>query len=100
VAKPTAPKRRRFITILGTKVKIKYVVKAMHDDEDDLLDGAFCGESMTIFVSTKSDVNATLLHEACHAALFISGASNLVTAKVEEAVVWAIENSLKDYFKF
>lgn len=92
-------KRRRFIMIMGVKVKIRYMSKMIFDEEDEL-HGAFCAESMTIFISTKSDMHATLVHELGHAVLAISGLTHLLSSKTEEAVVSAIENGLKDFFVF
>jgi hypothetical protein len=84
--------------ILGAKVKIKYVSKEMYNDEQDLLDGAFDASALTIYISTRSDIQATLLHECLHAAIWISGAGNLINHKTEETLVSAIENALKQYF--
>lgn len=92
-------KRRRFIMIMGVKVKIRYMSKMMCEDEDEL-HGAFCSEAMTIYISTKSDIPSTLLHECCHAVLKISGVGNMLSEKTEEAIVSAMEVGLRDYFKF
>lgn len=100
MAKKSKPRRKRFITIFGSKIKIRYIRKLLHDDEGEQLDGAFDSQSMTIFVSTKSDINATIFHESLHAAIYLSGSSALLNEKSEEAVVCAIENGLKGFFYF
>jgi hypothetical protein len=97
VAKLT--KRRRFVDILGVRVKIKYTSKDMYDGDTEL-HGAFCPSTMTIFVSTQSDISATILHEICHGILAISGVGSMINMKTEEAIVSALESGLKDYFKF
>lgn len=93
-------RRKRFILILGVKVKIRYLSNLMCETEDEPLDGAFCAQTMTIFISTKSDIHSTLLHECGHAALAISGVNQMLTNKVEESIVCALESALKDYFVF
>ena len=93
-------KRKRFVMILGVKVRIKYMSKLMCETEDEPLDGAFCASTMTIFISTKSDMHATLLHECGHAFLAISGVNQMLNDKLEESIVCALENALKDYFVF
>jgi hypothetical protein len=99
VAKSSKPRRKRFINILGVKVKIKYTSKVMYDDDTEL-HGCYCHETKTIHVSLHSDVNATILHEILHGILAISGAGNLINMKTEETIVSSIESGLKDYFKF
>lgn len=100
MVKPSKRKRRRrVITILGVKVKIKYTGKVLYDGEDEL-HGSFCGRTMTIHVSKESDMDATLLHEICHSVLEISGTNKLINEKTEEAIVCALEAGLKDYFVF
>lgn len=97
MAKITKPRRPRSVTILGVKVKIKYTSKLMFSGNTEL-HGSFCGETMTIHISNHSDVSATLYHEYMHAVLFLSGVSNLISGKVEEQIVSALESALKDYF--
>lgn len=92
-------KRRRFIMILGVKVKIKYTSKVLYDGDTEL-HGSYFADTHTIHISNHSDVNATLFHECLHAAIQISGVGNLLSAKAEETVVSAIEAGLKDYFLF
>lgn len=100
MAKSLKPRRKRFITILGVKVKIKYVKSLLCEIEDDPLDGAFDAKTMTIFISESSDIKSTILHEALHACLELSGVRSLLSNKVEESIVCALENSLKNYFTF
>jgi len=92
------------VTILGVKVRVRYTSKTMYDDDDDEgdteLHGTFNADKMEIFVSTKSDINSTLLHECVHAALYISGCTQRLSEKDEEAIVMAIEYGLRDYFSF
>ena len=99
MAKHTKPRRKRFINILGVKVKIKYTTKVLYDDDTEL-DGCYCHETKTIFVSLHSDVKSTILHESLHSALAISGCGNLINMKTEETIVQALESALKDFFVF
>lgn len=65
------------------------------------MDGMFVPSTLTIYInSDRPNTKETLLHELIHSAIFLSGAHNLLTTKVEEAVVSSIENALKDYFRF
>lgn len=93
-------RRRRSIDILGTKVKIKYVKELLCEVEDEPLDGAFCPNTMNIYISENADRNGTILHEAIHGCLEISGTNKLISLKVEEAIVSALESGLKPYFVF
>lgn len=99
MVKPSKPRRKRSIDILGVKIKIKYV-KELLCDGDDILHGAFDSDSMTIFISEDSDIKSTILHECAHALLYISGCSQRMTRQNEEACVMAIEYALRDYFVF
>ena len=89
----------RYIMISGVKVNIKYTSKIMYDGDDELY-GAFCPDTMTIHISKRSDIKSTLLHEAVHAVLHISGCAERLTNSAEEAIVTAIEYGLRDYFSF
>jgi len=97
VAKSSKVKPRliRSVDILGHKVRINYVSKVLFDGEDEL-DGSY--SNLVIHVSKDSDIHSTTLHEIFHAVFDISGVGKLVTPKVEEAIVTALENALKDYF--
>lgn len=96
--KPKKQRRPRVVSILGVKVKVRYISKELHDDSDQL-HGAFNADTMEIFISTKSDVSSVLLHEVCHALLYISGCSQRLSEKDEEAIVTAMEYGLRDYFR-
>ena len=102
MTKTAKPRRRRFINILGVKVKIKYTNKVLYDG-DDLLHGSFCADNMTIHVSTTGDeksIKSILYHECLHAALAISGVGNLLNLKTEEAIVSMLESALNEHFFF
>ncbi len=100
MAKSLKPRRRRSIDILGHKIKIKYR-KYLECDEGEEMDGLFDFRNLTIFInSDRPNISATLLHECTHAALMLSGVSNLFNRDVEEAIVEAIESGLKDFFYF
>lgn len=92
-------RRKRSVMILGQKIKIKYTSKVLYSGSDEL-HGAFDADTMTIHISNNSDIQGTILHELTHAALWVSGAHALINDKTEEAIVLAIENSLKQFFTF
>lgn len=49
---------------------------------------------------TQDEVDATLLHETIHAALFISGITNVIkTEEEEEAIVVALEHALHPLYR-
>jgi hypothetical protein len=86
------PRPPRSVTVLGHKLKVK-VVPYLEADGDDLL-GAFNSESKTIFLLKGCDWRSVLLHEICHAVLYLSGASEGLTMTKEESIVLALEHGL------
>ena len=87
-------KRKRMpksVTVLGHKINIK-VVEHLDDDGQELL-GAFNAETKTIFLSKGCD-KSVLLHEVIHAAIYLSGNSEGLSANREEAIVLALEHAL------
>ena len=79
------------ISILGQEIKIVY-----KDILDDNCCGLFHPDTMDIEIKKDKYWRSTLIHEIIHAILCISGATELVTDKIEEALVCAIESGLKD----
>lgn len=98
MAKNLKPRKPRSIMILGTRVKIRYPKQELYLN-DERLHGAFYADTMTIFIDKEADLLPTLFHEALHAVISISGTGTLISSKVEEALVSAIENGLKNHFK-
>jgi len=77
------------ITILGYHIK----VKAASLEEDH---GQYDGDTKTIKIdiSPANNWGSTLFHESLHASLDISGVSEVLGSRTEEAVVRCIENAL------
>ena len=87
-------RRKRFprsITILGHKISVK-VVEHLEDEGNELL-GAFNAETKTIYLVKGCD-KSVLFHEACHAAIYLSGNSEGLSASKEEALVLALEHAI------
>lgn len=82
----------RVVYVLGKKIRVR-VVKCLEADDIDLL-GAFNSDTMTIFLLKRSNWRTVLLHEICHAGLYISGASEGLTVYKEESIVLALEHAL------
>ena len=94
------PRRPRSLMVLGTRIAIRYRKNLVCEDGEPM-DGMFVPTTLTIYInSERPNINQTLLHELTHAAIYLSGAHNLMSIKVEEAVTSAIEAGLKDYFRF
>jgi len=78
-------KAPKSITVGGRRIKV-----LLDDDIDE--HGLYSHDSRKIFIDpTKDEPNASLLHEACHAALAVSGLSEVLGDKLEEAVCRAVE---------
>jgi hypothetical protein len=75
----------KFVNIGGRKITIK-----VNDEIDE--HGLYIHDLRRIEINPKKDEQvATLLHECVHAALTISGLSEVLGANTEEAVCRAIE---------
>lgn len=95
-------KFKRFVKIMGVRLKIKYVKELLHDGDEELA-GAYNHDTHTIFISKAMDrgsLHSTLCHEVLHGALAISGAGTLLSEKDEEVIVSALEVALRDYLFF
>lgn len=85
------------VEILGTAFAISYQKR---------IAGNLFGETLpdTKRIKIKSDLTpaaleATLFHEMMHAALFMSGLSQIVTEDMEEAIIRAIEHGLAPHIR-
>jgi hypothetical protein len=83
----------RVIEICGHKIKVK-IVKELIDDNDELLAGAYNGETKTIFIAKTEQWREVLWHEALHCCWHLTGASEGLTASKEEQLVLAAEYGL------
>lgn len=82
----------RVVTVLGTKIQVR-TFKHLELDGHDLL-GRFESDKMQISLLKRDEWRSVLWHEMAHAALFLSGAGEGLTASKEEAIVLVIEHAL------
>lgn len=93
----TKPKLATFPTqlnILGKIFSVKYVKMASGDYGETL------SKDLLIKINKKlpiESMHATLIHEMAHAALGISGLTEVLSEQQEEAVVTAFENCFSQY---
>lgn len=85
------------LMICGVPHKIKYVDRL--GGQDELLYGQYHDRQSVIEINvgaheTQGEVWATLLHEAVHGILHVSGLSEFLDGKQEEAMVTALEYGL------
>lgn len=89
------------LRILGRKIQVRYVSDrelAQMTDESDVL-GLFYNDTIYLSSSlTQEQARRVLFHEITHAVLNVSGLSNILKTKHEEAVCNAFE-SLADIFQ-
>lgn len=86
------------IMVMGKEFDVRYTDN-LHDEDRQELYGETHGREFRININTKYSYEAqriTLFHEAIHAALSVSGLTHLLTEKLEEALVSAIESSFAD----
>jgi len=82
-----------YISVLGHRLKVIHEPLA----ESDEVWGKFDSDTMTIHLCdslTPDRRESVLLHEVIHAALFITGHSELMEERKEEALVLALEHAL------
>ena len=82
------------VEILGVPIKISYF-----DDEECDTFGFYFPQTQEIKLKIDKNYRSTLLHEIIHAVFDIAGITNLVSGKVEETIVSALEMGLKDLVK-
>lgn len=89
----------KHVNVLGQKVRVIYDDSALKKDELGLFDST--GMSIHILECLKEHQlhNSVLLHEIIHAALCISGNSQLLDKGVEEAICMSLEFALRPFLK-
>ena len=85
----------KVISILGQEVKVSYRKKLPKG-----LKGYFDSDPLRIVVENGPNWRSILIHEICHAILFISGHSQTMTEDEEEALVMALESGLGSLIYF
>lgn len=91
-------KRPEQLVILGRLFDVKWGRDEMPDDSREDY-GHTEPEARRILINTEmcayeSEVEATLLHEAVHASLALSGVESLIDEKLDEAIATCLENAL------
>lgn len=89
----------RFVHVCGHRIPVKVHRRAMVDDNDDPLLGAFRSDVLEIHLARHENWRSTLLHEITHAILFLTGANQGLSLNTEERLVVAIENGLMPLIK-
>lgn len=90
-----------FVSVLGKKIKIKYVDNPKVDSVD--VDGFFCPNKMEIIINkqlSKEQLELTLNHEMLHAVLYRCGIHAVLDPMLEEIIVESVSQFLSDSFKF
>lgn len=85
------------LVILGMRFRVKYYPGPVDDLKEDEF-GDTDGANRLIRINLKrhnseTEIFATLFHEACHAALYVSGQTSGL-GKREEAIIMALEHAL------
>ena len=96
-------RRPKSVCVLGQDFSIEYKPKVVVGDNDECY-GLTHVKDFTIQISstenkTPEQMEATLLHEVIHAVLGVSGLTELIDDKTEEALVVSLENGLKELYK-
>ncbi len=84
----------------GVRVPIEYAPLNANETADEKLFGFYSAETDTITIDEKLEglaLKKTLLHEAIHASLGLSGLAEVLTPQQEEAVCRCVE-TLGEYF--
>jgi len=95
-------KRPTSVMILGTKFRIEY--PEIIQDESEQVCGSMTGDERLIKISLKENptelqLHSSLVHEIVHACLYVSGLSQVLDDKLEEAVVVALEHGIGPIFR-
>lgn len=83
------------ITVLGMKFEIQYSdLTSEKLNGDSNIDDKIIRINSTLSEQAQKD---TLFHECVHMAIGVAGLDNLITGKVEEAIVRCIEHAFCDW---
>lgn len=88
-------KRPKSVTILGQRITIEYTKDYPAENALALFDS----ENLKITIKDTVYYDKHLIHECCHAALYVSGLSNVMSEELEEAICTAIENAFFGIYK-
>lgn len=91
----------RKLKILGQDITVRYIKNwDGHQGSSPTMAGRFYPSTMTIYiVSTmpKEAQRRMLLHELCHAVMFINGVSQTISLDHEESIAQTFSFALKDF---
>lgn len=97
-----AKKNPEEVEILGHLFRIEYVYD-LKDDGDTLFGDTDVDEKIIKICTkrciTSAQLESTLMHEAIHAVLGVSGMAQLLKGDQEEALVIALEHGLQNLYK-
>ena len=93
---------RYFLSVMGIPFEVLIKDKVIHSDGDECC-GQTLGTERRIEVSreeckTEELMNSTLIHEYCHAILYVTGQHEMLEEKQEEAIVVAMEHAFSQHF--
>jgi Zn-dependent peptidase ImmA (M78 family) len=89
--------KKQFVTVMGVAFEVKFKEKLTEDGDEcyGLTDGAARTIEISTALNKTEDMKAsTLVHEYCHAVLYVTGQSETLTTEQEEGLVIAFEHAL------
>jgi len=94
---------RYFISVMGIPFDVVIKDKVVVEGEKEECAGVTYGALRRIEISkkecsTEELMNSTLIHEFCHAILYVTGQSEHLEGDQEEAIVIAMEHGLSQHF--
>lgn len=92
-------KRIKTIRLMGHKVEVVSVApNAMPESAEAIWVGGY-PHRIIINGASPFPLSQLILHESCHGVLHLSGISELLDGKLEEAIVTAFEHAFSPYIK-
>lgn len=96
-------RRPKSVNVFGIKFTIEYPPD-LRDTDGSACCGITDGPDHRIQIcstlnQTQEQVDSTLLHEICHAALYLTGHTEILGEKQEEALVLMFENALAPLYR-
>lgn len=97
----TKKTKKYFVSVLGIPFDVIIKEKVLVDREE--VGGVTYGPKRLIELSkeenhTEELMNSTLIHEYCHAVLYVAGQTHTLTDEQEEGIVGAMEHSFSQHF--
>ena len=94
---------RYFLSVMGIPFEVQLKDKVIVDGEKEECAGVTYGAYRRIEISreeckTEELMNSTLIHEYCHAVLYVTGQSETLSEEQEEGIVVAMEHAFSQQF--